>query len=113
MVETSRLMEFFLFPGSISLTVILLWYSLAVISNSVVYGSTFTLQSILIVMLLRRTLNCDFDSLDCGIHWNYFCLWNFLAVLWIVILPCNTFIIVLSDSTLDISVIFLGSPFVF
>ena len=30
-----------------------------------------------------------------------------------VILPCNTFIVVLSDSTLDMSVIFSGSPFVF
>ena len=60
MEETSRFM-FFLFPGSLSLTVFLQWYSLAVISNSVVYGSSFTLQSILIVMLLRRTLNCDSD----------------------------------------------------
>ena len=131
-----------------------LWYSLAVISNSEVYGSIFTLQSILNVILLRRTLNCDSDlldgsidwghsmavllidafsiiililalpgssfyyytswnSFDCGIHWKYFCLWNFLAVLWIVILPCDTFIVVFSDSTLDLSVIFSGSPFVF
>ena len=51
----------FLFPGSLSFTVFLLWYSLAVILNSVVYGSTFTLHSILIVTLLRRTLNCDSD----------------------------------------------------
>ena len=53
------------------------------------------------------------NSFDCGIHLKNFCLWNFLAVLWIVILPCNTFIIVLSDSTLDMSVILSGSPFVF
>ena len=145
-------MGVFLFPGSLSLTVFFTWYSLAIISNSVVYGSTFTLQSILNVILLRRTLNCDSDlldgsfdweqsmavllidafsiiilnlafpgssfyyypswnSFDCGVHWKYFCL--FLAVLWIVILPCDTFIVVLSDSTLDMSVIFSGSPFVF
>ena len=30
-----------------------------------------------------------------------------------MILPCNTFIIVLSDSTLDMSIILSGSPFVF
>ena len=42
-----------------------------------------------------------------------FCLWNFLEVLLIVILPCNTLIVVLSDSTLDMSVILSGSPFVF
>ena len=30
-----------------------------------------------------------------------------------MILPCNTFIVVLSDSTLDMSVIFSCSPFVF
>ena len=143
-------MCFFLFPGSLALTVFLL----AVISNPVVYGSTFKLQSILIVMLLRRTLNCDSDlpggsfdwghsmavllidafsivilnlahpgssfyydtswnSFACGIHWKYFCLWNFLALFWIVILHCNTFIVVLSDSTLDMSFIFSGSPFVF
>ena len=40
-------------------------------------------------------------------------LWNFLAVLWIVILTCNTFIVVLSDNTLDMPVIFYDSPFVF
>ena len=55
----------------------------------------------------------SWNSFNCGIHWKYFCLWNFLAVLWIVILPCDTFIFVLSDSTLDMSVIFSGSPFVF
>ena len=55
--------------------------------------------------------NTSWNSCDCGIHWKYFCLWNFLAVLWI--LPCNNFIVVLSDSTLDMYVIFSGSPFVF
>ena len=50
---------------------------------------------------------------ECGIHWKYFCLWNFLAVLLIVILSCITFIVVLYDSTLDMSAIFSGSPFVF
>ena len=55
----------------------------------------------------------SWNSFDYGIHWKYFCLWNFLAVLWIVILPCNTFIVVLSDSTLDMSVIFSGSSFAF
>ena len=145
---------FFFIPRQSFFNSFLLWYSLAVISNSVVYGSTFTLQSILNVILLRRSLNCDSDfldgsfdwghsmavllidafsiiilnfalpgrsfyyytswnSFDCGIHWKYFCLWNFLAVLWIVIVPCDTFIVVLSDSTLDMSVIFSGSPFVF
>ena len=49
----------------------------------------------------------SWSSFDCGIHWN------FLAGLWIVILPCNTFIVVFSDSTLDMSVIFSGSHFVF
>ena len=48
----------------------------------------------------------SWNSFDCDIHLKYFCLWNFLAVLWIVILPCNTFIFVLSDSTLDMSVIY-------
>ena len=33
-------------------------------------------------------------------------------MLWIVILPCITFIVVPSDSTLDMSVILSGSPFV-
>ena len=144
----------FFIPRQSFFSSVLLWYSLAFISYSVVYGSTFTLQSILNVILLRRTLNCDSDlldgsfdwghfmavllidafliiilnlalpsssfyyytswnSFDCGIHWKYFCLWNFLAVLWIVILPCDTFIVLLSDSTLDMSVIFSGSPFVF
>ena len=101
------------------------------------------MQFILIVMLLRRTLNCDSDlpggsfdkrhsmavllidafsiiilnlplpgssfyydtscnSFDCGIHWKYFCLWNFMTILCIV-----------TDSTLDMSVIFFGSPFGF
>ena len=55
----------------------------------------------------------NWNSFDCGIHWKYFCLWNFLAVLWIVIFPCNTFIVVLSDSISDMSVIFSCSPFVF
>ena len=50
--------------------------------------------------------------LDCDNHWKYFCLWNFLAVLWIVILACNTFIVLFYDSTLDMSVILSGSPFV-
>ena len=54
----------FFYSPAVFLTVFLLWYSLAVISNSVVYGSTFTLQSILNVILLRRTLNCDSDLLD-------------------------------------------------
>ena len=58
----------------------------------------------------------DFDtslnSFDCDIHWKHFCLWNFLAVLWIVILACSTFIVVFSDSTLDMSYILSGSPFV-
>ena len=55
----------------------------------------------------------SWNSFDCGIHWKYFCLWNFLAVLWIVIPHCNSFIVVLSDSTLDMSVILSGSLFVF
>ena len=38
---------------------------------------------------------------------------NFLAVLLIVTLASNTFIVVLSDSTFDMSVILSGSPFVF
>ena len=50
--------------------------------------------------------------LDCDIHWKYFCLCDFLAVLWIVILACNRFIVVFSDRTLDMSVILSGSPFV-
>ena len=54
----------------------------------------------------------SWNSFDWDIHWKYFCFWNFLAVLWIVILACNTFIVVFSDSTLDMSVILSGSPFV-
>ena len=50
--------------------------------------------------------------LDCDIHWKYFCLWNFLAVLWIEKLACNTFIVIFFDSTLDMSVILSVSPFV-
>ena len=69
-------MGVFLFTGSLSLTIFLLWYSLAVISKSVVYGSTFTLQSILNVILLRRTLNCDSDLLDGSLigvtPWQFF-----------------------------------------
>ena len=71
------------------------------------------------VAILDLSLRCsifDYDtswnSFDCDIHWKYFCLWNFLAVLWIVILACNTLIVVFSDSTLDMSVILSGSPFV-
>ena len=55
----------------------------------------------------------SWNSFDCGIHWKYLRMWNFLTVLWIVILPCNTVIVVLSDRTLDMSVVFSGSPFVF
>ena len=55
---------FFLYPD-ILFNSFLLWYSLVVISKSVVYGSNFTLQSILIVMLLRRTL-LPGRSFDCG-----------------------------------------------
>ena len=71
------------------------------------------------VVILNLALPCsrfDYDtswnSFYCEIHWKYFYLWNFLAVLWIVILPCNNFIVVLSDSILDISVILHVSPFV-
>ena len=154
MEETLKFMVCFFIPRHSLFNSFLLWYSLAVISYSVVYGSTLTPQSVLIVMLLRRTLNCDSDlpggsfdwghsmtvllfdafsivilnlalpgsnfyydtywnSFDCGIHWKHFWLWHFLTVLWIVILPCNTFIVVLSDSTLDMYVIFSGRPFVF
>ena len=56
--------------------------------------------------------NTSWNSFDFDIHWKFICLWNFLAVFWIVILPCNTFIVALSDSTLDISVILSGSTFV-
>ena len=45
--------------------------------------------------------NTSWNSFDCDIHWKYLCLWNFLAVLWIVMLPSNTFIVVLSGSILD------------
>ena len=73
--------------------------------------------SVVILNLALPGSSFDYDtswnSFDCDIHLNYFCLWNFLAVLWIVILPCNTFIFVLSDSTLDMSVILSASPFVF
>ena len=59
--------------------------------------------SVVILNLALPCISFDYDAswnpFDCGIHWKYFCFWNFLAVLWIVILPCNTFIIVLSDST--------------
>ena len=53
----------------------------------------------------------SWNSFDCDIYWKYFCLWNFLAVLWIVRFPCNTFIVDLSDSTVDMSVILYGSGF--
>ena len=73
--------------------------------------------SVVILNLSLPGISFDYDtswnSFDCDIHWKYFCLWNFLAVLWIVILPCNTFIFVLSDSTLDMSIILSGSLFVF
>ena len=73
--------------------------------------------SVVILNLALPGISFDYDtswnSFDCDIHWKYFCLWNFLAVLWIVILPYNSFIIVLSDSTLDMSIILSCSPFVF
>ena len=72
--------------------------------------------SVVILNLALPGSSFDYDtswnSFDFDIHWKFFCLWNFLAVLWIVILPCNTFIVVLSDSTLDMSVLLAGSPFV-
>ena len=72
--------------------------------------------SVVILNLALPGSSFDYDtswnSIDFDIHWKFFCLWNFLAVIWIVILPCNTFIVVLSDSTLDMSVILSGSPFV-
>ena len=55
----------------------------------------------------------SWNSFDCNIHWKYLCMWNFVAVLWIAILPCNSFIVGLSDSTLDMSIILSGSPLVF
>ena len=60
----------------------------------------------------RKPMAYIVHFLDFDIYWKYFCLWNFLAVLWIVILACNTFIVVFSDSTLDMSVILSDSPFV-
>ena len=73
--------------------------------------------SVVILNLALPGISFDYDtswnSFDCYIHWKHVCLWNFLAVLWIVILPCNTFIIVLSDSTLDMSNILSGRSFVF
>ena len=67
--------------------------------------------SVVILNLAIPGSSFDYDtswnSFDCDIHWN------FLAVLWIVILACNTFVVVLSDSTLDVYVILSGSPFVF
>ena len=67
--------------------------------------------SVVILNLALPGSSFDYDtswnSFDCDIHWKYFSLWNFLAVLWIVILPCNTFIVVLPGSTL---VILSGSP---
>ena len=69
-------MWFFYSPAVFLSQFFLLWYSLAVISKSVVYGSTFTLQSILNVILLRRTLNCDSDLLDGSLigdtPWQFF-----------------------------------------
>ena len=50
---------------------------------------------------------------DCDTHWQYFCLRHFLAVLKTVIFPCNPFIVILSDSTLNVYVKLSGSPFVF
>ena len=50
---------------------------------------------------------------DCDTHWKYFCLWHFLTVLWIVIHPCNPFIVILSDRTLNMSIILSCSNFVF
>ena len=100
-----------------------------------IYSSS---QSVLIVMLLRRTLIChspwqffwlghsmavllivafpvvilnlalpcsSFDYVtswipfDCDANWKYFCLWHFPAVFWTVMLPCNPFIVTLSDSS--------------
>ena len=62
------------------------------------------------VIILNLALPCSsfyydtsWNCFDCEIHWKYFCLWNFLAVLWIVILPCNTFIVVLSDNTFRVA----------
>ena len=50
--------------------------------------------------LSGRSFDYDtsWNSFDFDIHWKFFCLWNFLTVLWIVILPCNTFIVIHSDS---------------
>ena len=73
----------------------LLWYSLAVISNSVVYGSTFTLQSILIVMLICHTLNCGSDlpgeSYDLGHSMAVLLIDAFSIVILILALPGSSF----------------------
>ena len=84
------------------------------------HGSSFDiLIHAFYVAILNLSLCCsifDYDTswnyFDFDIHWKYFCLWDFLVVLWIVIRACNTFIVVFSDSTLDMSVILSGSPFV-
>ena len=72
------------------------------------------------VAILNLSLRCsifDYDTywnfFDCDIHWKYFCLWNSLAVLSIVILGCNTFIVLLPDSNLDMSVKTLWQSFCF
>ena len=50
--------------------------------------------SVVILNLALPGSSFDYDtswnSFDCDINWKYFCLWNFLAVLWVVILPFNT-----------------------
>ena len=59
--------------------------------------------SVVILNLALPFSSFDYDTSwnSFDIHWKYVCLLNFLAVLWIVILPCNTFIVVLSDNTLE------------
>ena len=72
--------------------------------------------SVVILNLALPGSSFDYDtswnSFDCAIYWKYFCMSLFLVVLWIVILPCNIFI-VLSDSTLNMSVILSCSHLVF
>ena len=87
------------FDGGHFMTVLLIYAFSVVILNLALPGSSFYYDT-------------SWNSFDCDIHWKYFCLWNFLAALWIVILPCNTFIVVLPDSALDMSVILSRSPFV-
>ena len=65
-----------------------LFFSLANLLISFDWDTLIGAFSVVILNLSLPGSSFDYDtswnSFDCDVRWKYFCLWNFLAVLWIV-----------------------------